>query len=151
MVGKRIVIALLGLLLISSCSGSGMFSAAESEFEQGLALFNRGRHEEAIPHFERAIDRDPNFAQAHLYLGRSYLSLKRWREALPPLRTAYRIAPERTKREAMDFLIDALFGVALSDRREGNSDSSIRHLREVLELDPRSNRARQEFGAAPGS
>lgn len=149
--GKRIVIALLSLLLVSSCSGLGPFSGAESEFEQGLALFNRGRYDDAIPHFERAIDRDPDFAQAHLYLGRSYLSLTRWRQALPPLRTAYRLAPERTKREVLDFLIDALFGVALSDRREGNFDSSIRHLREVLELDPRSNRARQELGPAPGS
>jgi tetratricopeptide (TPR) repeat protein len=151
MVGKRILIALLGLLLISSCSGLGRFSGAESEFEEGLALFNRGRYEQAIPHFERAIDRDPDFAQAHLYLGRSYLSLTRWRQALPPLRTAYRLAPDRTKREVLDFLIDALFGVALSDRREKNFDSSIRHLREVLELDPHSSRAQQELGAVPGS
>jgi tetratricopeptide (TPR) repeat protein len=147
----KIASVLLGLLIVSSCSGMDLFSGAETEFERGLALFNRGRYEEAIPHFERAIDKDPDFAQAHLYLGRSYLSLTRWRQALPPLRTAYRLAPEATKREVLDFLIDALFGVALSDRREGNFDSSIRHFKEILDLDPGSNRAQRELRAPPSS
>ncbi|MGH7844264.1 MAG: tetratricopeptide repeat protein [Candidatus Binatia bacterium] len=141
----RIANVLLGLLIVSSCSGMGLFSGAESEFEQGLALFNRGRYEEAIPHFERAIDKDPDFAQAHLYSGRSHLSLGRWRRAVPPLRTAYRLAPEATKREVLDFLVDALLGVAVSDSREKSFDSSIRHHKEIPDLHPGSDRAQKEL------
>ncbi|HWP60626.1 MAG TPA: tetratricopeptide repeat protein [Candidatus Acidoferrales bacterium] len=138
------------LAVVSACSGA-FLSGAESEFERGLALFNQGRHEDAIPHFQRAIDRDPEFAPAHLYLGRSYLSLRRWREAIAPLRTAYRLAPETTKREALDLLIDALLGAALADRRDGHFDSSARYLKEALQLDPQSPRAQQELLGTPGS
>ena len=147
----KIANALLSLLLLSSCAGMAFLSGAESEFEQGLALFNRGRYQEAIHHFERAVDKEPDFVQAHLYLGRSYLSLTRWRQAVPPLRTAYRLAPEATKKEVLDFLIDALFGVALSDTRERKFDSSIRHLKDILDLDPGSNQAQKELRAPRNS
>jgi Flp pilus assembly protein TadD len=120
-------------------------SDAQYEFEEGVALFNRGQYEQAIPRFQRATELDPNFARAYLYLGRSHVSLRRWSQALSPLRTAYRLAPEETRREAMDFLIDALFAVGLEELRAGNFSSSIERLSEVLELQPGSARATNEL------
>lgn len=133
------------LVLLSSCATLGIFSGAQYEFDQGLALFNRGSYEEAIVRFQRATEIDPNFVQAYLYLGRSHVSLKRWRQALPLLRTAYRLSPEETKREVFNVLLDALFSVAIDDFRVGDFGSSIAHLREILELQPTSTRAREEM------
>lgn len=76
-------------------------------------MFNQGHYHEAIPYFQVATEQNPNFAQAYFYLGRSMISLRRWRDAIPPLRTAHRLAPEAAKHEIFDVLLDAFFAVAL--------------------------------------
>lgn len=91
-----------------SCAGIQFKSKAEAEFDEGLSLFNRGRYEEAIPHFELATEYDPEYGNAYLYLARSYLNLGNWKQALPPLRTAFRIAPDETRKEVADILMDFL-------------------------------------------
>jgi tetratricopeptide (TPR) repeat protein len=83
--------------------------AAQSEFESGLALFHHGQYEVAVPHFERATELVPEFGRAYLYLGRTYLKLGKWQEALPPLRTAFRIAPEESNRETSEIVMDVFF------------------------------------------
>lgn len=142
---RKQLISLLAALLLTSCATLGMFSGAQYEFEQGMAFFNRGSYEEAIARFQKATEHDPNFAQAYLYLGRSYVNLKRWRQAVPPLRTAYRLAPDQIRNEAFSILIDALFGVAADDFRVGDFKSSVTHLRELLDLQPTSSRAREDI------
>jgi tetratricopeptide (TPR) repeat protein len=107
------------LLLSSACATVGHFRGEDS-FERGLSLFNQGRFAAAIPHFEAATRRDPEFAQAYFYLGRAYVSESRWRAAIPPLRTAFRLAPEAAKQEIMDLLIDATFAAALNDFHLGD-------------------------------
>src|SRR5881397_678135 len=85
----------IGLVLFSSCATLRHFRADDS-FERGLALFNQG-----------------HFAEAYFYLGRSHLSVRHWREAIQPLRTAYRLAPEGAKQEIFNVLMDAFFAAAL--------------------------------------
>jgi tetratricopeptide (TPR) repeat protein len=103
-----------------SCAGVMGKSPAESEFDTGLSLFNRGRFEEAAAHFERATEHEPDFGEAYLYLARSYLNLGRWEEALHPLRTAMRLSPEETREEISEIILDVL-------------------LRHAAELDPESS------------
>jgi tetratricopeptide (TPR) repeat protein len=109
-----------------SCAGVMGKSPAESEFDTGLSLFNRGRFEEAVPHFERATEHEPGFGEAYLYLARSNLNLGRWEEALHPLRTAMRLSPEETREEIAEIILDVL-------------------LRHAAELDPDSNRQLEEM------
>lgn len=71
-------------------------------------MFNRGKYEEAIPHFEKATEFDPEFGRPYLYIGGSYVNLGKWQEAISPLRTAYRLAPEETKKEIAEILMDLL-------------------------------------------
>ena len=104
-----LLIPVLLAVLCVSCAGTGEKPDAQSEFERGVSLFNRGIYEEASAHFEKAVDIDSDFGRAYLYLGRSYLNLGRWRDALPPLRTAYRISPEETRAEVSDIIFDFLF------------------------------------------
>jgi tetratricopeptide (TPR) repeat protein len=104
------------LILASSCASLRHFRAGDS-FDRGLALFNQGDFEDAIPYFKRATEEDPNFAEAYLYLGRSHLSARHWREAVQPLRTAYRLAPAGAKDEIFNVLMDALFAAGLPPER----------------------------------
>jgi tetratricopeptide (TPR) repeat protein len=144
---RRLFIAALAFsFLVSSCALlPGGISRAQYEFEEGLAFFNRGQYERAIPRFQRATELDPDFGRAYLYMGRSYVSLQRWRLALPPLRAAYRLSPQEAKREVFDILIDALFAVGLEAFRAGDFPSAIGHFREILDLQPGSTRARNEL------
>ena len=109
----------LALLLSSACATVGHFRGEDS-FARGLALFNQGRFAASIPYFEAATREDPDFAQAYFYLGRAYVSESRWRAAIQPLRTAFRLAPESAKQEIMDLLIDATFAAALNDFHLGD-------------------------------
>lgn len=143
---KQLFVLICAALLLGSCAMMpGFVSDAQVEFEEGLALFNSGKYQEAIPRFQRATDLDPNFGRAYLYLGRSYIGLKSWRQALTPLRTAYRLSPEETKREALDLLIDALFAGGIDAFRAGDFGASVEYFKEVLGLQPTSARARTEF------
>ncbi len=119
MLKQATVFGVLLMLLLNACS-LRYFQAGDASYERGLALFDQGRYEEAIPYFQQATDESPDFGQAYLYLGRSYLNARRWREAIPPLRAAYRLSPAETKDEIYNFLLDALLaaasGVLPSDR-----------------------------------
>jgi tetratricopeptide (TPR) repeat protein len=97
--------------LISSlfaCTGVQEKTGAQDEFDIGLSLFNRGLFEEAVTHFKKAAELEPEYGRAYLYLGRSFLNLGRWREAIPPLRTAFRLEPEETKKEIAYIIFDFL-------------------------------------------
>ncbi len=102
-------------LLTGACSTLREFNPRYENFDRGVSLFNQGQFEAAIPYFERATREDPDFAEAYFYLGRSYVSLSRWRSAIQPLRTAFRLAPQETQGEIMNLLIDATFAAALND------------------------------------
>jgi tetratricopeptide (TPR) repeat protein len=114
----HVVAIILAVALINGCATLSGVSARGS-FERGVSLFNQGEFEAAIPHFKAATDRDPSFAPAYFYLGRSYVSLSRWRAAIPPLRAAVRLAPEAAKGEIMTVLTDAMFALAVNDWRFG--------------------------------
>ena len=49
--------------------------------------------EEALPQFSDAIKFNPNFAEAYLGKGLCLVSLKKYEEAIPPLRSAERLTP----------------------------------------------------------
>ncbi len=142
---KGISLIITTIFIFISCAGVGLLSGAQSEFDKGLALFNAGKYEEAIPRFRQATELDTNFGRAYLYLGRSYLNLDRWSEALPPLRTAFRLSPGETKKEVVNLLMDALFGAAIFEFSKRNFQDSASFLREILQLEPQSSRATNEL------
>jgi tetratricopeptide (TPR) repeat protein len=115
---SKIPLFLLTLFLFASCSHFPFFRGAESEFDSGLALFNQGRYEEAIPYFRKASEIDPKYTKAYLYLGRSYLNLGRFLEAIPPLRTTLELSPDGGQKEIVNLLVDALMGARLLPGKE---------------------------------
>jgi tetratricopeptide (TPR) repeat protein len=115
---KALALALAAVVFSGCATLRGL--RAGDRFEQGVSLFNQGRFEAAIPYFQSATHEDPNFAEAYFYLGRSYVSLSRWRSAIPPLRTAFRLAPQEAQGKIMNLLIDATFAAALNDFHLGD-------------------------------
>ena len=105
----RFFVCLLLTAVLVSCAGSGVRKAAQAEFDSGLALYSRGQYEESIPYFERATKLVPEFWQAHMYLGRAYLNLEKWHEALPPLRTAFELQPLKAQRRSAGIIMDIYF------------------------------------------
>ena len=105
---KLTIIFLCSIILIA-CAGSEVKKEAKTEFESGLSFFERGQYEEAAPHFQKATELVPDFWEAHLYLARTYLNVGKWREALPPLRTAFRLSPDESHREIGKIVMDIFF------------------------------------------
>jgi tetratricopeptide (TPR) repeat protein len=125
-------LALTVVVFTSSCSTLRRFNPAYDSFDQGLALFNQGQFAAAIPYFEDATHENPEFAQAYFYLGRAYISQSKWRAAIQPLRTAFRLSPGAAQQEIMDLILDATFAAALNDFRLGEERTPPARSKELL-------------------
>jgi tetratricopeptide (TPR) repeat protein len=100
---------LLGRLILSRPdAGPDAAEKARQEFLKEIAVdpSNAGAHyvlgelarrdekcDEALPHFSEAVKSNSNFAEAYLGEGLCLVSLKKYDEAVPPLRTAERLTP----------------------------------------------------------
>jgi tetratricopeptide (TPR) repeat protein len=115
MTNRAIVLLLAATIFLSSCATLGRFDPAYESFDRGLVLFNQGHFAEAVPHFERATQQNPEFGEAYFYLGRAYVSQSKWRAAIPPLRTAFRLSPRAAQQEIINLIMDATFAAALND------------------------------------
>jgi tetratricopeptide (TPR) repeat protein len=139
------ILIIVTLLLCNACSLLP-FSTAGQQFDAGLSLFNQGEFEESIPYFRRVTELEPEYGEAYLYLGRSYVSLSQWGPAIPALRSAYRFSPSETRNQTLQILLDGLIGAAFFDTKKGNFSHAIGYLHETLELAPDSGKAKSAFG-----
>ena len=105
----RFFLCIILVFCLDACAGPSVREKAQVPFDVGLSFFDGRQYEEAIPNFEQAAELDPGFWKAYLYLGRSYLALKEWNKALPPLKTAFRIAPEEAHKEIAKIVLDVFF------------------------------------------
>ncbi len=144
---KAILLAIFVPFVFSSCAGFFVGSEAENAYEKGLAFFNQGKFPEAVPFFEEAISLEPDFYSAHLYLGRSHLNLHNYEKAVPHLRKAYRLSPREFQGQAADLLLDALFGAAYTELKEGNLQTSLNYIREILSTDPKSKKIKEDISS----
>jgi len=101
---------LLGRLLLSRPdAGPEVAERAKQEFLKEIQIdpSNAGAHyilgelarrdakcDEALPRFTEATNLDPNFAEAYLGQGLCLVSMKKYEEAVAPLRTAERFMPQ---------------------------------------------------------
>jgi DNA-binding winged helix-turn-helix (wHTH) protein/tetratricopeptide (TPR) repeat protein len=69
---------------------------------QGRRIQLQGGGLAAIPYFERAIELDPDFAMAYLYLGIAYRNLNETKLASQNLQKAYELRSRPTQRERLD-------------------------------------------------
>ena len=139
----------------------------------GEVLAAENRLEEAVPHFQRAIQIRPRHAHAHYNLGRAYQRLGRTEAAVAPLREAARIEPAFAaahndlancyaalgrSQEALDHyrralsarpdFPDAHYNLGSLLHRQGQLDQAISHYREALRLKPSYPDAHNNWGVA---
>ena len=132
MTNRAVVLLIAATIFLSSCATLGRFDPAYESFDRGLALFNQGHFADAVPHFERATQQNPEFGEAYFYLGRAYVSQSKWRAAIPPLRTAFRLSPREAQQEIISLIMDATFAAALNDFNLGGDRSQPERSRELL-------------------
>ncbi len=70
-------------VLVAGCSGSGRIASEtpEAAFEEGLALYERGKYDRAIEYFQHVFDfgrTNPRAADAQFYLARSYFETEQY-------------------------------------------------------------------------
>jgi len=103
--------------------------AAVDELNDGLAFYNKGfadNYKKAAEHFEKALQIDPTYSQAALYLGRTYNSLFDEQRSEAALRKAIMIDPDYLEARV------SLAGMLLDT---GAVDESIRQLNLVTQRD----------------
>jgi tetratricopeptide (TPR) repeat protein len=144
-----------------------------SETSLGVALADKGRPEQAIIHYQKALAIEPCYADAHSNLGVALAGQGRWDEAITHYQRALDVAPDHA--DAHNNLGHALLkqgqvdqaiahfqralqrkpgfagaqnnlGVALA--RKGQVDDAIRHFQEALRLKPNSAEAHYDLGTA---
>jgi Flp pilus assembly protein TadD len=121
------MMVVIAVALLSACASIRSLTPGHDSFEEGMALFNQGQFDSAVPYFKKSTLENPKSAQAYLYLGRSYISLGQWKSAVQPLRTAFRLSPYEARDEIMNLIIDAVFAAAINDPRLGDGSSHDRH------------------------
>ena len=121
-------------LLSSVATGS-----AKAHYNLGVELEDRGRLEEAIAQFRKALEMEPHDADAHYKLGIALIGSGRLEEAIEQYRKALKLNPD--KAEARNNLGTALLGC-------GRLDDAVAQYRRALQIKPDYADAHYNLGLA---
>jgi tetratricopeptide (TPR) repeat protein len=115
---------------------------ASAHLRMGIELMGKGKVKEAIASYRKAIELDPNRADAHNHLGRAlYRSGKgKAEEAVTCFRKAIELDPKYA--DAHYRLGDTLYWSG-----QGPVDEAVKFLRKAIELDPKHDAAYTTLGA----
>jgi tetratricopeptide (TPR) repeat protein len=100
-----------------------------TQYDIGLVYYYRERYDQAIPHFERAIQLKPDFAPAINGLGNSYSAQGQWDKAIE----AYQKIIEDVFYGTPHF---ALSNMALAYHQKGDYVRAEKYFLEALKLSP---------------
>src|SRR5262245_17414999 len=114
-------------------------NAPLAEDRIGFLLAVLNRHDEAVPHFLRAIQLDSRFAPAHFHLGVAYLLHQDANQGIPHLQTATEIAPD-------NFDYRFYLGRALNDT--AHHAEALAQLRAATALNDKHAEAWNQLGIA---
>ncbi|MDQ3374448.1 MAG: tetratricopeptide repeat protein [Acidobacteriota bacterium] len=148
-------------------------AAAQSLYSQGLGIVSRDEYSKALIYFEKAVEIDPNYAEAWYQAGFCYGMLGRHTDALKASKQAARIRPDweetfvnigassfalgqykdaveayrqATKLDAGN--IDAQYALGLSFNKLGRTDEEILAYKRALALKPDFANALELLGTA---
>ena len=103
-----------------------------------ISLLQKGKTEEAIAHYNKALELDPNYGEGHYNLANALLRVGRTEEAIAHYEKALEIYPKN---------IFARANLASVLVQGGRAEEGIAHYRKALELDPRNAAAHNNLGA----
>jgi chemotaxis protein methyltransferase CheR len=96
-------------------------------YQEGLALLEQGRLEEAMARFQTCLERDPDSAPARYQMARAHANRGQLEEAQSWCQRAIERDP---------LLTEARYTLALIHQEEGAPDQAIAQLKKTLYLDP---------------
>ena len=79
-----------------------IFVTAGKSFEKGLAAYEEGNFHQAVKKFTKAIELEPNYAEAYLYRGKAKSELHKFTEAIEDYDIAIKIYAETIKDDKDD-------------------------------------------------
>ena len=148
-------------------------STAETEYSQGLAQLSRDDYARALPNFEKAVEIDPNYAEAWYQAGYCYGVLGRPADALRASRQAAKLRPEWAAawvnigtssfalaqyKDAVDAYRQAIkldennpdtqYSLGLTFNKLGRTDEEILAYRRAIQIKPDHVNALDKLGAA---
>jgi tetratricopeptide (TPR) repeat protein len=103
-----------------------------------ISLLQKGRTDEAIAHYNKALELDPNYGEGHYNLANALLRLGRTEEAIAHYEKALEIYPKN---------ISARHNLASVLVQSGRAEEGMAHYRKSLELNPRNAAAHNNLGA----
>jgi tetratricopeptide (TPR) repeat protein len=148
-------------------------STAETAYSQGLAQLSRDDYARALPNFEKAVEVDPNYAEAWYQAGYCYGILGRAADSLRASRQAARLRPEWAAvwvnigassyalgqyKDAVDAYRQAVkldendpdiqYSLGLTFNKLGRTDEEILAYRRAVQIKPDHANALEKLGTA---
>lgn len=110
-----------------------------AHFDLAAELGAHGKTDEAIVHYQQAVNIEPNYVEAHLNLAVALAGRGQMPAAISHFRKAVEINP---------FMEEAHCNLGVALASSGQMDEAIVHFRKALELNPDSPLARQNLNQA---
>lgn len=101
----------------------------------GLYYTKEKNYSKAIESYEKAVNLDPNSPNAYFNLGYVFAELRDFLKAEEMFMNSVRLSPS--------FLDEALFNLAVIQRRLGKKEQCITNLQEALKVNPDNKRAKE--------
>ena len=108
-----------------------------SHFNMGVALRNRGKLDEAVFHFNKALTIMPGDDKTHYQLGLALEKQKKFDEAITSFQKAINLRPN---------FADAYFSLGNSLAKKGERDQAISNFQKAITLLPNHARAHNNLG-----
>jgi tetratricopeptide (TPR) repeat protein len=117
--------------------GAPVSGDAREAFDRGVSAYRDDRDDEAVEAFRRAVEIDPDFAEAHYRLGLAYNATKKSDEAEKAFRDAVKAYEKLTKRDEKNS--DAFYILGLCYEKLGEYDDAVKALKEAVKTSPAEN------------
>jgi len=144
--------AVIGILMVCAWIQTGYWKNSETlwmhtfacttgnyvaHYNLGLALDHKGRVDEAITQFQKALEIKANNVEAHVNLGTALIEKGKVDEATAHYQEALKINPNSAK---------AHFNLGSAFQQKDRLDEAITHYREALEIEPDYAEAHNNLG-----
>ncbi len=108
-------------------------------YNMGLALYYQGKLDEAIAAYQKAIEIDPDYADAYYNIGIALRKQGKLDEAIAAYQKAIEIDPDYA---------DAYYNIGIALRKQGKLDEAIAAYQKAIEIDPDYAKAYYNIGIA---
>jgi tetratricopeptide (TPR) repeat protein len=68
--------------LLIICIFIGCATKGKENYDAGVKLFQEMKYRDCIPEFQKALDQNPDFGEAYMYMGRAYNLLQQYDQSI---------------------------------------------------------------------